>query len=269
MSGTIWTADEVAELRQFYPTMGAKRMCNRFGRSHASVKLKARDLGLSFDKSLPQYRDLDLSEFDNVTDPKVAYLLGFLWADGHVNEAATISMVSFGKADYEDIKDIFTNPISWSVYEAHGDQRRCVLGSKKLNLWLTNFDYRTKSGTSADKIITHIPEPLRHYWWRGYFDGDGCISLVKGRGKLAGSVSISSTFDQDWGFYERLCQQLCVPFRCLRTVGKKMKKDGTPMKYSCVYLSSIQSRRTFLDYIYQGNQFGLSRKHHRYLNLRS
>lgn len=210
----------------------------------------------------------DLSHFYCINRPDIAYLLGFLWADGYICKSTNIIRLTLSGKDKEAIYPIvFRSANTWKMIDFVDKNGRnkglsyviFTLHHQGLHSFLVENDYQVKSGCSADKILSRIPEYLCHYWWRGYFDGDGCFSLVHPKTSGA-SLSIGSVYHQDWSFFLALCNKLNIKTRIQLDVNNR----GCS---STVNLRDEYSLRKFCDYIYQGEQFGLHRKHQRYLDF--
>ena len=94
-----------------------------------------------------------------------------------------------------------------------------------------------------------IPDNLKHYWWRGYFDGDGSIR------KDGKRLEISSGIKQDWSFISKLPN---IKFSIQRNAYLN-KKSGKINSCSKI-LAFGENAKLFTDYIYNGEIFGLERK---------
>ena len=73
-----------------------------------------------------------------------------------------------------------------------------LTNNKRIYNFLMEMDFKEKSYKSADKILNIIPEKLRHYFFRGLIDGDGCFYISKN--KKQKQFTISSSIGQDWGY---------------------------------------------------------------------
>lgn len=202
----------------------------------------------------------DLSSLINITDPFVSYMLGFLWADGHVNKRNFQVFLKIVSKDFDEIKDRWlATAQSWKYqildrsHEGRQSQALVSIYHKIFHAFLVQCGYIFKSGDSADDILGVIPKNLRHYWWRGYFDGDGCFSVSRSRFQLG----ISGCYDQDWTFFDKLAIELNVTYGIDRRCNEKRG-------VSAISIGNEASIRRFMEYIYQGESFGLSRKRNNY-----
>lgn len=202
----------------------------------------------------------DLSHFYTLDDPFLVYFLGFFWADGAISKTTSNMRFKIVKSDFDIIKDrIFKLAKTWRYREDwdgldnHQVQSVLELNHKGVHAFLAQMGYLTKSGGSASTILSKVPVDLQHYWWRGYFDGDGCF-LFDGQ---TVRVSLVSGYEQNWDFAESLLQKLHVHYR----IGRN--RDATRGN-SSVNMENESAVIKFMNFILQGEAFGLQRKYEKY-----
>jgi len=220
-----------------------------------------------------KYEDYNVNprQFINPITIESAYILGLLWADGSIfrkGKHANISLVT----TYPDF--LYINPLmlktgKWRLYfrksKLHPTwKERCdiVTSNRPLADFLIENDYKTKSQESADKILSIIPQKLKHYWFRGLLDGDGHIHTDN---KGSHSVSFSSTFDQNWNYLEDICKSLNIKYVIKRRISKKSHKQSNFSIYG------MYKTIKFCEYIYNGypeDDIGLKRKYDKFLQLK-
>lgn len=200
-------------------------------------------------------------KFLSPSDPQTCYILGLLWADGSIRGANDNSVrLTLKQEDGENVIPIIKTTGNWSIkkvqYKIHRNPVICFRCCDKIfHHFLVIHDYYEKSYKSAEKIISIIPEDFRHYWWRGYFDGDGTLN------KNNYGISITSTFNQDWSFLNLLPSNVSYKIKQYqRSVGGKIQS------YSRAVMWGRENVLTFLNYIYAGPRFGINRKYTRYQN---
>lgn len=117
--------------------------------------------------------------------------------------------------------------------------------------FLLENDYLEKSKVPPTKILSLIPKNLKYLWFRGYFDGDGCI-YVGTRNSLAFWANI----DYDWSFIEKVFRELKI--RSSSIVKYNYKKHYS----SCYETRRLNDITQFFNYIYPDKifDFGLERK---------
>jgi hypothetical protein len=225
------------------------------------VQSTARNLGL-VNKNRPRNTE-DMSAFKSVNNPKIAYLLGLLWADGHISTKGNVITLLLKASDGKSLKQlIHSTASSWYSWSfngygeyAHKKYTQYNMSSHALKQHLIEHDFHIKSRSAPIKILNLIPEHLKHYWWRGYFDGDGCFYLGKKDNK--GAISITSHINQDWTFAAELFHSLGICYVRRTSITSK----GCSSR---VCLESETPIRRFCDYIYSGESFGLLRKLNKY-----
>lgn len=256
-----WSLKEIEILKAEYFNGGTIICKDLLNRTPLAIRNEAMNLGLSVKEGFPKKLELlnvDYSHIYDIISPEISYILGFLWADGHVAKDRYSIQTNFAISDFPDLKEILYKFSNWNEriikYNEKNpnlqNQISLILFSKELRDFLAENDYLIKSGASADKILSKIPEHLKHYWWRGYFDGDGCIYNKN----YFSCIAIASCYQQDWSFTEKLFKQLLITYK----IEKRISKQG---KSSIVWAYGFDDVSRFCDYIYQGDQFGLKRKY--------
>lgn len=157
-------------------------------------------------------------QFENIVNPKVAYVLGFLWADGYISEKNNRIAIEITTKDFLYIEPILQSVGHWNVYHRSRPNRKpqsmaTLTDNIKLTELLRDYDYCSKSA-SPSKILATIPDKLKHHWFRGLSDGDGCfyhgpINQPVEKRSLK-HFTIGSTYEQDWSFVEQLMFELDI-----------------------------------------------------------
>lgn len=256
-----WTEEESIILNSHYRSKGAAVLSRTLlsGRTPAQISSRAHYLGLSFDKTLIGHHarnNEDLSELISVSKPFHAYMLGFLWADGTVNKRCFAVRLKIVDSDWRDIsEDWLATANSWKVYISHdgnpNHQKQALvsINHQQYHAFLVQNGYLFKSGESANEIVELVPKQFRHYWWRGYFDGDGGFTSHENTRR----VTITAPYDQDWSFAEHLTTQHQISYSIRRHADQSHSSSN-------LVISDEANLRRFMEYIYQGEQFGLKRK---------
>ena len=265
--------DEEGEfIKKYFPIFGVgycRKKLNKTTSQIESFVLKNKI------KSNKDYK-CDINDYINLWTPEIVYTLGFLWADGSVSKASKKSYlisVTVTKSDSSYLKKVLDKwgDFKWKTYEKKALQRvykgqvisgkPCVmfyLSDKYISNFLVENDYEIESKSSPFKILNLIPDHLKHYWWRGYFDGDGCFVFKMNENGKSPSVKIqlSSNIDQDWKFFEILCEELGI--RC--SIYKTRSKLG---KGSTVNIGNVNGCIKFFEFIYknyENDKIGYERK---------
>jgi hypothetical protein len=142
------------------------------------VVSRANRLGLKISPSINKERNRNkenLAHIINIQTPFIAYFLGFLWADGTISKKTSNIKLKIVNKDFEDIQDkVFELAESWRFRidrdgnPNHQDQAVLEINHWEFRDFLAKYDYLIKSGASAKKILSIIPEKFKHYWWRGF-----------------------------------------------------------------------------------------------------
>lgn len=128
---------------------------------------------------------LDHNFFETIDTEEKAYILGFLYADGYVNENKTCVEIGLAEKDEEILHKInnaigSTKEIEKRIVKAFGGEFpsvRLTLYSKKLVEDLKKQGCHTRKTYDLSRPSNDVfPEELKRHFIRGYFDGDGCIS---------------------------------------------------------------------------------------------
>ncbi len=187
--------------------------------------------------------------------PEYCYILGFLWADGSIRNAIGNKVrIKLKSIDMDSLLHIFLSTGDWAIKRTNYSKNEMTtlsFSDKLIYDFLYHLDYHKKTGASAKKVLDFIPEDLRHYWWRGYFDGDGSIA------KNIKCVCITACFKQNWSFVKFLPKD--IKGRVYRSKVMSVRTGAKTSGVSRFVLHKYVGRK-FLEYIYQGKWFGLTRK---------
>lgn len=269
---TRWGDGEIKFLRENYH-LGSKFCSEKLGRTRGATATKIEKLGFrltkeqdSLIKCNSRHVNIDPNQFYDIKTPELAYFLGFFWADGTILSGDYLISLIINSSDAEVLKETFYKIGKWPTasYIRKRNNKDCYstsfrVGNKLIWTFLKDHDYHIKSGASADKILSKIPDHLKHYWWRGFFDGDG---YWDDNGLIA---SFTSGAYQDWSFAEKLCNDLSVSFDIFR---KRYSKDDKIIGNSAIIMKKAPNLVKFGQYIYQNyenDKVGLYRKYKNYL----
>jgi hypothetical protein len=179
----------------------AKVSAARFGLSYSCCIRELKKRGICIRKSRdPIYKKYSLNEsvFEKIDTEEKAYWLGFIMADGYVAgkkhfairlALADISHVEKFRKFIESnhlIKKINAK-IKEKLYSACG----LFIGCKKMVSDLSKYGI-VPNKTETASYPAGIPSEFERHFWRGYFDGDGCISFSVAKDRTAKNWSISA-----------------------------------------------------------------------------
>lgn len=126
------------------------------------------------------------------------------------------------------------------------------------------YEFRDKSSISPNKILNFIPQDLKRYFWRGYFDGDGFISKDKYFASFSGPI------DMNWSFLFDLFNELEIKSFSHVKTKRKGSKSKEVIGNSEIKIANRVDVLKLCNYLYLGfcdDKIGLSRKYNRFLNL--
>jgi hypothetical protein len=262
------TVEEVDYVKYNYGKLTNRIISTELGWSVSKLTRIAKVLGLKSNMKHRKY-NANMELITSFKSPHIIYSLGYIWADGHVKTIKRSGKINYMAAtlnilteDYENIKnclDQFGKSTEKFVHrKPYKPTAIWLLCDTILANYLKNMDYTDRSEKEPLKILNTIPENLRHYWWRGFFDGDGHLGIAKG-GSL--SIKIASNYNQPWEF----CKEF-LPF-----VNFKIIKTISPSGRSSMAFLSSSDALKFLNYIYQNREIdniGLDRKYNKFLQCK-
>jgi len=175
--------------------------------------------------------NLDIS---NHMNKYFAYLLGFLWADGNIyqgkiNKSIHRIVLEINENDMNNILPYLLNgfPFTGNYTRQRKNWKPTKIintNNKYLFKFLYENDYLNKSITPPIKILNLIPDNLKYYWIRGYFDGDGCIYINKKN--YINHIVFSSSYNYNWDFITQILNNLNIKFNIINTISKNNNKSS-------------------------------------------
>lgn len=261
MSRRYFTSTEIDFLKENFIKHGTEYCAKKLERTSPYVAKKAYSLGLrrrtseqwKFDKS-PKL--VNIEYFHKMTSPTIAYILGFIWADGNVSKTKHRITITIKYEDGESLKNTFLLYIPFHIHISNSrHQFMFYINDINLHSFLVDNDYLNKSVMSPSKILSKIPQHLHHYFFRGYFDGDGCFT-----NKSNCCVSFTGSYEQNWTDIECFIKSFDI-------IPKIIRRAHMQSKSSFIYFYGKQNCKRFLDALYSGKEVGLARKSHLHKTL--
>lgn len=213
-------------------------------------------------KTISDYRKIyDLNEkfFDVIDTEEKAYWLGFLYADGVVNEdegKVRINLSSKDRSHLEKFRRSLksTHPIkstSKKTKEKTYYGNYISFSTRHMTQSLVDKGcYQRKSGSLMFPMNDIVPDNLIHHFIRGYFDGDGSISYTTKKGKYLnrrlyriGIMGTDNIVDN-------------IKYVLNSTVKTEKKKN-----VSVVQMGGNQQCKRIFEYLYKDATVYLERKH--------
>jgi hypothetical protein len=190
-----WTESMTEALLKRYEQDGAVKLADELGVALRTVHRRAAELGL---RTNGGHRDwgrrraeacvsCDTSFFD-AWSPDMAYVLGFLFADGTVSTKGTAIAVNIASRDesvLEFIKTKLNSKHKIGRREGRLDKRTGMTNRPQSGLVLSStklVEGAKRRGllprkTYNDDPFPDVPDNMLSHFTRGYLDGDGCVSV--------------------------------------------------------------------------------------------
>ena len=277
-----WLKEDDVWLENNYPKYGPKDCAIKMGLRLSQVENRVHKLKLKLPKELknllqsksPDKCNINPEQFYNLKNKEIIYLLGLMWADGFLNPSNNGKNYNLGftmvKEDLDIIKPSIDVIGKWYYYERKQTNpnwkpsMNIITNNKRIFDFLVEHNYDKKSHISADKILSKIPDELKHYFFLGLIDGDGCFyHYIPENGSTLRQFALASTYEQDWSYFEVLCDKLDIKYKIKRTKGKKTSS-------SYVRITNKAGIKKLGDYVYQNfelDRVGLERKYNKFKTI--
>jgi len=203
--------------------------------------------------------------FRVIDNEKKAYFLGLLYADGCNHENIGFS-IFLQKRDgilvrtlKKDIQSGHKISLKLKRKESHQDQLGIRISCPKMSHDLSkNGCVPRKSLILKFPNTDIVPEYLIHHFIRGYFDGDGCISVSKRKNRPTkdGRINIFSSYEFCLSL-KQIFDYLGIRF----TFQKGLKTSAS------LHSSGTFNILKFYNFIYNGAKIFLSRKKEKFEQL--
>lgn len=242
----------------------------RYNVSHKVILrfLHHNDIDVNRKYSTRKY-ELDESYFDEIDNQNKAYILGFLYADGHNSISKSTLTMSLQEEDFNILEKIrkelkSDKPLEFLDYSKKNDfgykyknQYRLNVFSKHICTSLENIGMMSNKSLSLS--FPNISEDLYAHFIRGYFDGDGSICRqIKNEHNHAVLITITST--------NQFCQKLKDICNDILGINGGIYEASCHNGVTKVFtISGRNVCKIFLDWIYDDAILYLDRKYQRYL----
>jgi hypothetical protein len=258
---------QISFLKENYPKYGTKYCAECLNIKEHIAYLYAKSLGIRKEGrgKHPSKQNIDPRKFLNIIDKEISYFLGYFWADGYINYRVNKTSHCYKIAleikseDEQCIRNVIDYIGKWSKFkrkrkETWKETTIISTNSKDIYLFLEEKSYKEKRHLEPSKILEVIPENLKKYFWKGFFDGDGSISTTLLHGKPKKSViQFSGTFGYKWIELQNLLKSLNVNFNIYNY------KNYKGHSYSIVNITKKESVKIFSKYLLE-SEIGLKRK---------
>jgi intein/homing endonuclease len=221
--------------------------------------------------------EIEENIFNEINNEEKAYFLGFLYADGYVNDKNKVVSLQLAEEDKEILnklnKIIKSNrPLQFidmgymreKGMKAQDCYRLSINCSKIYKRIIELGCVPRKSLILKFPTSEQVPNQLIRHFIRGYFDGDGCIvvyfpSRRNGR-TVQGDIKILSTKE----FIEELGRITNKNLGITYNITKRIKDNSNCFNYQ---LSGNFQIIKFLEWIYKDCNIKMDRKFNKFLEL--
>jgi intein/homing endonuclease len=250
-----WTETEIKELKKDYLAFVKKEiMIIKYKREWSAIQAKANFLKIyrGTQKRVCTYKKYAINEnfFSFIDSFEKAYILGFLFADGSNDISRNRVRLTLNKIDLEILKKIkkLIQPKK-PLYKNKDCYEFCISSSK-----ISKDLYALGCVNNKTHILKFplINESLISHFIRGYFDGDGCVSIGrrKDNNNSYHRINIAGTLDMLINIQKILVKELNFNFT------KIQKNKNT---FILEYSGRLNCKK-FEKYIYKDATLFLTRK---------
>lgn len=218
---------------------------------------------------------LNINYFQNIDSEQKAYWLGLLWADGSMSKTTprcsgknrlTLTQNETNKYHLEQLRyDINSSKPLRQTKSSYSSSKLFTLEINCRKL-CSDLEYLGFTIKDERKSIPNIPKHLIHHFIRGYFDGDGCLSIYT---QNINNVKINRqelSFTGNPEFIKKLKSYLTNTLNLSKTKIKSYKRTSkaTTLRYGKI--SDIQK---IYDYLYKDSTRFLKSKHKKFMGFQS
>lgn len=200
------------------------------------------------------------NELQIIDTEQKAYLLGFLFSDGCITKGNTVRISLVDKEIIDKLAIEFpffnTGSFDFSIYHKNNKiQYSLVKQNSKLYQDLTNHGLIERKSTENSNllILPNLKNELMNHFIRGYFDGNGSISIPKTRPNLRRIeiCSSSKTFIETLKNYLESININCPYYR--------EKQNTSSILYVLEWIKN-EDIIIFKDFLYKNSTISLKRK---------
>ena len=209
--------------------------------------------------------------FDNINTEEKAYWLGFLCADGYNHESKTCVAVRVAEEDINHLQKLkealnYTGPIyTYSrvtrVSNLHRNYVELNICSPILSEALSSHGCIQNKTYQLE--FPNIDTSLYRHFIRGYFDGDGCISITQRKDRPIGSMQYQFNIVGKESVILQMQNIICANTEVKQTIIRNRK--GCFAK--TISWTGKNVCYKILKYLYQNSTIYLERKYNKYLQF--
>lgn len=172
-----WTKKEIKLLKRYYPTERIELKEILPYRSLSSIHHKANKLNLN--RIVKPQKYIKNEKFFDVWSKEMAYVLGWVWSDGHIDITHRSLRIQIQAGDSYILKEIKKAISSNSPIKIKDNAAELSIHSRLISRSLIKLG--CKAGDSLHNEFPNVPRRFFFDFLRGYLDGDGSICIAKSK----------------------------------------------------------------------------------------
>jgi len=259
--------DNIEKIKMFMDGISTSEIARKFNVSEVSVNALARRHSIVRPIGFLNDISFDYFFFDNIDTEYKAYVLGFLYADGHVADKEVKIAIKYSDIDILNKIKLCMNG-EFNIHKSinlnsYGISEIGILCFSNKHTIQSLRNIGIKKNKTLDCDFPEIENHLIKHFIRGYMDGDGSFGKYLA---VDGYERSSFSFVGTMSFLNTLISKIKENgFRISEKLYKRF--DTTNCCYS-IMGSGNSNTLAFLDWIYLGSNIYLDRKYHKYLNIK-
>lgn len=181
MKKTVFTNEQLEDILQSYNTgKSIYSISKKYGVTHKVINRIVRENNL-IKRDGRKVHFYNENIFEQIDSPQKAYWLGFILADGYVNEKKAFLRIKLQEKDknhlYKFVKfiDGDDNMIKSEIHNITGNKQYYVEVNGRNFIKSLNSHNIKQAKSSKEQISNKIPFQYKRDYIRGIFDGDGHI----------------------------------------------------------------------------------------------
>lgn len=243
-------------------------LCEKYKICISTIKriLEKNNIKKDFYHSRLQKYVFDFNFFDNINTERKAYWLGLLYADGCNNTKRNTIRISLQECDEYLLKELYKD-VKCDKEVSHSYNK---IYNKRYSFIILQNKYFSKSlmdkGVEDNKTFKIkfpsediVPKRLIRHFIRGYFDGDGCVSIYNNNKSV---IDIVGNYD----FIKELNNY--INNNIDNMYKDNITKSNTSNVYNLLRSGNYKVQR-FMEYMYKDSSIFLHRKYDKYLKIKS
>lgn len=240
-----------------------KETSEKFDVKYATLRQNLTKLGLRTPNRKISAQKCSFNEhyFDVIDSHNKAYFIGLLLSDGYISKTPYswnmgIALQDSDKYILEKLKEEIESSAQITHYK--NSNKLVLTGSEHLIDALKALEF-SEDKSHSDYKVPNIPDEYFNSFVRGYFDGDGCIT-IKATGYSVTSICCNSKIFLD-DLNEKLQQHGITDSRVRCETGSRK----SPLYV--LYISKKENQKQFRDFIYQNDEVKLLRKYEKFMEI--